>query len=174
MAGWMREVLEVQEVLDVLNVLEVVDVLEVLEVLEVQIEPVVDGEEVSRRLGTPEPWAEGRGQCPGSPLLAGLGPARAGWAPEVWAEDRRLQGREGAASLKLIMAVLVVEFSSGGTKLEISQWTNPLLSIFSFVTGQKLKKQSFEAQSLNHSGKDQFDPVLAKHGGEERIKKMPE
>ena len=92
MAGWMREVLEVQEVLDVLNVLEVVDVMEVLEVLEVQIEPVVDGEEVSRRLGTPEPWAEGRGQCPGSPLLAGLGPARAGWAPEVWAEDRGLGG----------------------------------------------------------------------------------
>ena len=34
-----------------------------------------------------------------------------------------------------------------------------------FITGQKLNKQSFEAQSLNHSGKDEFDPVLAKHGG---------
>ena len=34
-----------------------------------------------------------------------------------------------------------------------------------FVTSQKLKKQNFEAQSLNHSGKDQFDPVLAKQGG---------
>jgi hypothetical protein len=33
------------------------------------------------------------------------------------------------------------------------------------VTGQKLKKQSFEARSLNYSGKDQFDPVLAKQGG---------
>ena len=34
-----------------------------------------------------------------------------------------------------------------------------------FVTGQKLKKQSFEAGSLNHSRKDQFDPALAKQGG---------
>ena len=40
-----------------------------------------------------------------------------------------------------------------------------------FVTGQKLKKRSFEAQSLNHSGKDQFDPVLAKQGAEQRVKK---
>ena len=32
-------------------------------------------------------------------------------------------------------------------------------------TGQKLKKQSFEVRSLNHSEKDQFDPVVAKQGG---------
>ena len=50
---------------------------------------------------------------------------------------------------------------------ESAQWTNPLLSIF-----QKLKKQSFEAQSLNHFGKDQFDPVLAKQrGGEKDLNK---
>ena len=42
-----------------------------------------------------------------------------------------------------------------------------------FVTGQKLKKQSFEAQSLNNSGKDQFDPVLAKQGGGAKDLKNP-
>ena len=35
---------------------------------------------------------------------------------------------------------------------------------FSLLT-KNLKKQSFEVRSLNHSGKDQFDPVLAKQGG---------
>ena len=38
-------------------------------------------------------------------------------------------------------------------------------SLFIFITGVNLKKQSFEAWSLNHSGKDQFYPVLAKQGG---------
>ena len=68
MAGWKLEVLEV---LDVLNVLEV---LEDLEVLEVQIEAVVDGEEVSRRLGIPETWAGDPG------LRAGSWQPSVGWA----------------------------------------------------------------------------------------------
>ena len=29
------------------------------------------------------------------------------------------------------------------------------------LLAKNLKKQSFEVQSLNHFGKDQFDPVLA-------------
>ena len=33
------------------------------------------------------------------------------------------------------------------------------------LLAKNLKKQSFEARSLNHSGSDQFDPVLAKQGG---------
>ena len=45
------------------------------------------------------------------------------------------------------------------------QWMNPLLSIFHFRYWPKtLKNEVFEAQSLNHSWKDQFDPVLAKQG----------
>ena len=60
MDGWKLEVLEILDVLDVLEVLED------LEVLEVQIKPVVDGEEVSRRLGIPETWAGGPGLRAGS------------------------------------------------------------------------------------------------------------
>ena len=33
------------------------------------------------------------------------------------------------------------------------------------LLAKNLKKQGFEVRSLNHSGKDQFDPVLAKQVG---------